>query len=538
MSNYKYKYLKYKKKYLFLKNQTGGMYNYLFGASDNPTPAPIEDPVEVEVDTATATTDVVDLSVLNHIAQDMSEITVDEAADILYGEDSVKKAEFKTESGTRRGGKAGFFNGPTKCLAVVKDLKNMTHEKFKKVENHILHLCSLLNVLASKTGEEKEILIKAIKGIISSLDELGLDIIDDLFDPFEAIEFDFDPPSKEIVLPNSDTVILTQYCCDGYTQYPKRMLGCEDASHDAIAMAPNLPAGQNLDGIIGLLNKYVSPPSNFKVETMITLGPERDEASKDISDHAEGSAEGSAEGLLGPKKDEASKYISDHDGVGIVISHNDRSFNLLSYNLEGLCNNDYGKGIFGIRLQNLIEQLSNPAYLIPGFLMVAQEVVLQMAEADQIETLKSNGEQIVKALNEKSREIKIAFISDKFTGGIFYDTKYFKLDQVIQIPRPGSKKNSNAYLLRVISSGLPFIIVNIHLKARKRAILAGSSVDTLLQDYLNFTSMDEIHREELVNILKNVSELSERFRIPVFMLGDYNNPTPKTSLIESALKSL
>ena len=38
MSNYKYKYLKYKKKYLFLKNQTGGMYNYLFGASDNPTP--------------------------------------------------------------------------------------------------------------------------------------------------------------------------------------------------------------------------------------------------------------------------------------------------------------------------------------------------------------------------------------------------------------------------------------------------------------------------------------------------------------------
>jgi hypothetical protein len=25
------------------------MYNYLFGASDNPTPAPIEDPVEVEV---------------------------------------------------------------------------------------------------------------------------------------------------------------------------------------------------------------------------------------------------------------------------------------------------------------------------------------------------------------------------------------------------------------------------------------------------------------------------------------------------------
>ena len=498
MSDYKYKYLKYKKKYLFLKNQTGGMFNYFFGASGNPTPAPIEDPG-------------VDLSVLNHIAQDMSEITADDAADILYGEDSVKKAEFKTESGARRGGEVVFFNGPTKCLAVVKELKNMTPKKFKKVENPILDLCSLLNVLASKTGEEKEVLIEQIKGIISSLDELGLVIIDDLFDKFEEIKFNFDPPSKEIVLPNSDTVILTQYCCDGYTQYPKRMFGCEDASHDAIAMAPNLPAGQNLDGIIGLLNKDISPPSNFKVETMITLGPE---------------------------KDEASKYISDHDGVGIVISHNDGSFNLLSYNLEGLCNNDYGQKKFEIRLQSLIEQLSNPAYLIPGFLMVAQEVVLQMDDADQKKTLQSNGAQIIKALNEKSSEIEIAFVSDEFTGGIFYDTKYFELVAVMEIPRPGSKKNSNAYLFSIISNRLQFIIVNIHLKAKKRSIFSGSGVATLLQEYLNFTSMHEIHRDELVNILKKVSELSGGFGIPVFMLGDYNNPTPKTSLIESALKSL
>ena len=63
----------------------------------------------------------------------------------------------------------------------------------------------------------------------------------------------------------------------------------------------------------------------------------------------------------------------------------------------------------------------------------------------------------------------IKFISDDFTGGIFYDSSIWYLFNKVEIPRDESKpgeKKSNFYLFKHIKIlNLNIGIVNIHLKA-------------------------------------------------------------------------
>ena len=98
--------------------------------------------------------------------------------------------------------------------------------------------------------------------------------------------------------------------------------------------------------------------------------------------------------------DNPDEFISDHIGIDANLSYKDFNFNIISYNLEGLCSNNTE---FDTRKRNLIKELKGKTN--EHTIMVCQEIILK----DQIgnrDVLTANIQTIINILNSNlpSRE--------------------------------------------------------------------------------------------------------------------------------------
>jgi hypothetical protein len=330
------------------------------------------------------------------------------------------------------------------------------------------------------------------------------------------------PPSPEDKIPHEDdedysqllslqTINIQKRCCDRPTQFPSRMANCEGSGHTTAARLSYFASfltnqDSNLDAIIEITNS-----STEEKDISIVNGIE----------------------YLDNKK----TYISDHNGIVLSLS-NGINFNIISSNLEGLCRQTEHDS------HNRIKMITNyfKNVIIKGSILVCQEIVLQkLAKArlpkelgiGETEWVDVVGNEILSKL--KSINNNLVFLSDKYTGGIFYDSSIWKLENTINIPRLYDKKTwakfSNAYLFKCISTELSFWVVNIHLKA-----FAPGSIEHT-KDLLNTNKyVNRAHIIELENIISKIILESKYFKTPIYLCGDYNNKSPKDALVQEAIK--
>ena len=321
-------------------------------------------------------------------------------------------------------------------------------------------------------------------------------------DDFEMLETD---DITEKIKYKTFTVNLTEICCFGeLTQDPNRMKDCESVAHTGMSYM-GLP-GTSLDGII----KVVNTKSNLDV--FKTLNYE----------------------ILRPKN--PNDYVADHDGIMTKLNHDNLFFNLVSFNLEGLCRKSSKDPMYPERLGRF-EKLMRPN-ITPGFIMTSQEIVLQLKDKIQQKTfLEENGGKIKDILNRVNGNIE--FVPDGYTGGVFYDKKIWEMKESVEILRPGSDKRSNAYLFNTRIGNKRLWVVNIHLKAKKRANTPTRySTLSSLMSYVGIESSDITHTKELSNILNHVEEKNKRFNYPVYFCGDYNTTTDKKQLFRMSMEEL
>ena len=318
---------------------------------------------------------------------------------------------------------------------------------------------------------------------------------------------------------------LHQLCCFGEkTQYPDRMKTCESIGHTIMSKLGLPPT--SLDAVIKLIN------DKSKLDLFETLNYN----------------------ILTPKN--ADNYVSDHDAVRIrlkTILHpymkKQLTFNLVSFNLEGLCRKNEQDPMFSDRLNKLQDIIKSS--VSHGFIMLCQEVVLQLSDKKtQLELLEKNGEKIREILSND--KVNLKFKSDEYTSGVFYDSNVWKLEKTIEIKRRMSDKRSNAYLLS--SEFGKLWLVNIHLKAKKRANIPSRSLEarstnlldlSSLASYIGikksdigFESSDVTHTEELLNIINKVNEHNANLNVPVYLCGDYNTITDKEDLFRMTTEEL
>lgn len=294
----------------------------------------------------------------------------------------------------------------------------------------------------------------------------------------------------EIMLPTETKMIVkgktevSMLCCyDVPTQYSKRMgAGCEDMQHDAISY---YDISASLDAIVKVCEKG-SPNDKFAYKSYKVI----------------------------PGGDD---YVSDHDAVKAVVHCDNQKYDLISYNLEGLCRKTVSDPQFFERLQRFQRKILKNVE--PGFIMCCQEMVLQQTES--LSQLADTEKKVLDILSDKFMKVKS--INDGFTGCVFYDATTWIHKETIEIGRAGSKKKSNAYRF---SCALGDIwVVNVHLKALK---------STSIPAQFRLKDPNTRHAAELKNILDNVEKSNPNFNIPVFLCGDYNNPMDKLVLFEKA----
>lgn len=305
---------------------------------------------------------------------------------------------------------------------------------------------------------------------------------------------------------------VSQICCADDTQFADRMVGCEDTAHSAAGAVacvgkwcPDLGLGLglglftgSLDGVVRISydSKHFEPVS----EMVQYIG-------------------------------NADQYISDHNGVNLIVDarHKDRpaaQFNIITQNFEGLCyRDDPGKmDRFEYVREHLKEHFRD--YLRKGSILLAQELALQLHKKDavkQIAVLEHNMDVLLTQL--RSINPDLVGNHDGYTGGMFYDQTIWLPVKEFRVNRIGSNKYSNAYLMRFLPyPNLHLWIVNVHLKAFGSAVKSQASVN-------------QAHVNELSNILDVViSDNKEEY--PVYLCGDFNNGTAKSTLVINAIKQL
>ena len=321
------------------------------------------------------------------------------------------------------------------------------------------------------------------------------------------------PNTKEVELgtisSNGKTIIIQKRCCDRPTQFPSRMANCEGTGHTTAARLSYFASfltnqDSNLDAIIEVRN------SAIKVENMPTF-----------------------KGIKYMENEKTKPYISDHNGIVLYLSKNDTNFNIISSNLEGLCRQtEYDS-------HNRINMITNyfKDVIQKGSILVCQEIVLQKLANTKLSMDKHSvdvvGNEILSELQTINN--KLVFLSDTYTGGIFYDSSVWELRKTIEIPRLYDGKTwpkfSNAYLFHSSSTNLVFWVVNIHLKA----FAPGSKEHT--KDLVNTNkNINNAHIIELTNIIDKLLLKSEYFSTPIYFAGDYNNKSPKDILLKKAVE--
>ena len=294
--------------------------------------------------------------------------------------------------------------------------------------------------------------------------------------PYETIDF------------NGTEVNISELCCyNEITQYSNRMgEGCEDSLHD---IASKYSTESSLDAIIKVC-KNGSEKDIF------------DENKYEIIDDIEG-------------------YTYDHKCIKARLESKSKGidFDLMSFNIEGLCRKPGNHSMFRKRLNNFCKTIDKK--IRNGFILCIQELSLQNDEslkfADNTISL------LTKNFLKKFPDVKSS--ADGYTGCVYYDSSVWTLRNTIDIERSGSKKKSNAY--HFTCEGGEIWVVNVHLKAL---------LSTCTPGFCRIYDPDNIHTKELNNILNKVNEKNENFEVPVYLCGDYNNPSSdKQVLIKNSL---
>jgi hypothetical protein len=319
-------------------------------------------------------------------------------------------------------------------------------------------------------------------------------------DDFQLLESEPIIDQSRFKYGTNEEVIIEQICCgDKITVVPDRVLGCEASySHKLLGTAASVKnINSTFDAIVKIVNGHERNPNL----NLISRNP-------NVIHHE-------------------TNYISDHNSIftNLLEPNTDFNFNLVSFNIEGLCDRKVHPEQLERRLDLFETQISE--LVTSGFIMPIQELVLQKDASEIGETSNKISNILNKILESKYGKKTIQFSLDGYTSGIFFDTSIWNLENIVEIPRDKSKPNekkSNFYLFkhRTIPN-LNIGIVNIHLKA--------PTADVIL-----FSNLSEIQRLELQNILKKVNEINPGFAIPVYLCGDYNNGKNKDIQIFNATR--
>jgi len=326
---------------------------------------------------------------------------------------------------------------------------------------------------------------------------------------FEIIEskfnYKFELKKKEIE--NTFILKLLSTIDDDFpkTQFPSRMLFCEDNAHNVAALGSQL---------VNILPNNVT--KNFS-----NLGsPSSLDAIIKIENSSSNDFEESEFEIINKLN-----YISDHNGIVLKLKKLDEKINLISFNLEGLCRciyPEYDKN-FEQRLELLEIHLRK--YVNDPFVLICQEIVLKnkVNDNDHIFFLEDTCNRILNKIIEMT-SYNVNYIHDKYTSGIFFSNN-LNINERIEIVRKENEeiikssiltKKSNAYLINN-----NFWIVNIHLKA-----LANK----------------ENHIEELTNIISKLFNNENYNFESVYLIGDYNHDNtkndPTIDLVSSAMQNV
>ena len=316
--------------------------------------------------------------------------------------------------------------------------------------------------------------------------------------------------SPFILVETPETIIIQKRCCDRPTQFPSRMANCEGTGHTTAARLSYFASfltnqDSNLDAIIEVRNSATILENMPTFERIKYMENEKDKP-----------------------------YISDHNGIVLYLStKNDTNFNIISSNLEGLCRQTKNDS------HNRINMITNyfRDVIQEGTILVCQEIVLQKLAKVKLSIDEHSVDVVGNEILLKLQTInnKLVFLSDTYTGGIFYDSSVWKLQKTIQISRLYNNKKwakfSNAYLFHCISTKCVFWVVNIHLKA-----FAPGSIEHT-KDLLNSNKyVNRAHIIELENIISQLVLESNYFRIPIYFAGDYNNKSEKDILVKKAVE--
>jgi oligoribonuclease (3'-5' exoribonuclease) len=310
--------------------------------------------------------------------------------------------------------------------------------------------------------------------------------------------------------------VIKKICCDTNTQWATRMAHCEDASHTAAAVVV---------GVYQKLGSYISNEPTNILDTNIDGIVKLSTIIKDIPIKYL-----FTENILYIGED--NNFISDHNGVNMIVNitntHTQQliKFNIITHNLEGLCNrNDETKNQrFEENKEKMTDYFRN--YITSGTILLIQEMALQIDKRNienQKRILESNTNIVLSKLTPLNENLKA--LSDEYTGAIIYDAVVWNLTRELRIARPESNKYSNAYLMKYREKEDLYIwVVNIHLKA------FGATASS--QAYINTK-----HIRELANIISKILEEPDS-KYPIYFCGDYNNTTDKKELVLGALRQL
>lgn len=263
--------------------------------------------------------------------------------------------------------------------------------------------------------------------------------------------------------PLTNGLDFKKWCCDKPTHFPKKMIGCEDWSHD---IAARLGQASALDAII-----TVGP---LTVSNEIIFDP--------IYDHA-------------------------------AIQCNVNGLTLFSLNLEGCCNKRYNKNLQHDRWNQLKEMIKG-LHPFPD-IFCFQELFLRSNMPDPKDRRLSAVTLMQELLDTK--QSNFIYIYDDFTGGTIVNKKCIHSDQSVYYPdihltdpvkfiARYKDINKKCTMVHVYKGETSFYVVNVHLKAIQTSI-AGNS----------------FHKKEVANLL---AHLKEEMKVGIVFIGDHNTTQP------------
>ncbi len=307
--------------------------------------------------------------------------------------------------------------------------------------------------------------------------------------------------------------MVRQHCCTVPTQYVRRMCN-ESMQHSVLSTASSMfnyaasTVGTLASGIMGTPRLSLGTGGSI-LDGIVEI---MHESNKDKQNRIRHTLQILDAGNKKP--------ISDHVGLNLTIENDPLNFNIISYNLEGLCPNNTNHRE---RIENLRTQLI--PLLTPNTIMVCQELVLKEQAKEKI--TKTRHTEIIKRLLSKGNvfEAKV-----DHTSGIFYNPAVWDVEMLEIKRNTGSgdeDKFSNAFKFVHKDLQYCFIIVNIHLLAptpERQVEGIGASAASAVGFSTRLTTLEEKQDNELTNIIrKTITHFNNvEPKIPIYLCGDFN----------------